>query len=155
MYFVASNEKTTRDKQGPIPIPEYLTPFFEVFNSKFRVFLINPDYETASYWLTLEGKPMELGAFTNNFRSEVKEFNPFLDTTPIETRRIIITAAFESFSFKGMSEDTMEKRLAEYEVFLNVKRRIMKQSYDRSEISITFSSAQQFFCFICSFFCAF
>lgn len=147
MSFVPSSEKTIREKHGPIPIPDILTPYFKIFFSEIRPALIDPNFDVLQFWLSIKGRPMELDPFSFNFTQEVKSFNSCLRTKPSETRRMVITAAFEDFKLNDLKGETIEKRIKQMEEFLNVKRNIMQSNYDRSEISIAYLEAQQYYFF--------
>lgn len=134
-----------RENNGPIPIPDVLTPYFEVFYSVFRPSLLDPNFQTATFWVSPKGKPLQSQAFSREFTAEVNSFNSFLITTPADTRRLVVTAAFESFSEENLDGESMARRIHDFERFLNVRRDIMERNYNRAEISIVYRQSQSFF----------
>jgi hypothetical protein len=114
--------------------------------------MLDANFPVVQFWINKDGKPTQLETFSHLFTKEIQLFNPCLRVTPIETRRMVITAAFEQFKEEELIGENIEKRITQFEKYLNVHRKIMERNYDKSEISIVYSEAQRFSFFLLSLF---
>ncbi len=88
-------EKVARVNGSILPLPSQLFIYIEFYKQRVRPHLFaDPQHPPVSMWLCIRGRPLH----SNNFTLHVKElffhFNPDLDTTPIDFRRMTITDLF-------------------------------------------------------------
>jgi hypothetical protein len=98
-------EKVARLNTSYLPLPPQLYTSIEFFIQHVRpcLFLHNPAAEVTnkagSFWRNAGGGALDPEDFTNQVWQAFNEFNPDLHITPINFRRMTVTALFASTYF--------------------------------------------------------
>ncbi len=151
-------EKVARTNTSIMPLPVQLFTYIEFYKQRIRPHLImDPDNPPLSMFLNCKGIPICSKRFTDYVKDLFFDFNPELDTTPIDFRRMTVTDLFAgmppllSSSTLGLfvfdlvwwwwwswlerlvmeEGETMEHFHARFSEYLNVSVPVMKAHYNR------------------------
>src|SRR5690606_24034696 len=130
LSYETSKEKRVRLNVDALPFPEFLVNFI-LFYMKHVIPVfekINPKKKIKSLWYTRDGNALEHKDYSAHFTRFIKQFNPDLKITPIETRRQGITNLFGK---RIESTKDLNTLIQMAERYFNVGTSVMQKYYNR------------------------
>lgn len=125
-------EKRPRSKDDKIPIPYILEPLFLFFLNKVRPSLIEyyGNFNPMTLWISRRGNALEYKVFSAIIVKISKKFNPLLNISPIQWRRMYISDVFANRI--ATAEIPLQQFILELGDYLNVTPKVMDGHYNRA-----------------------
>jgi hypothetical protein len=105
MVMRVGREKVARVNTSIMPLPVQLFTYIEFYKQRIRTHLFaDPTNPPLSMWLNHKGVPIDSNKFTDYIKDLFFDFNPDLDTTPIDFRRMTVTDLFAGMTCLPLSQ---------------------------------------------------
>jgi hypothetical protein len=138
MFIQVSQEKAHSRHGSKVPLPVMLYSFLNVFLTTIRPHLFHSlddgtTFQPKALWIDKKGSAMQYHAFTTRLSKISQQFNPYINVTSIQFRRMSITRTLKKIHISPNDFGCAEEFVERLQSYWNVTMKVMRSNYDRHD----------------------